>query len=66
MHDNLTNTGGSRRKIDYKWIALSNTTISIMLAFINSSSVLLALPVIFRGIGIDRWPPAVPITCSGY
>jgi EmrB/QacA subfamily drug resistance transporter len=42
-----------RGKIEYKWIALSNTTISIMLAFINSSSVLLALPVIFRGIGID-------------
>ena len=53
MQDIVKNSGGPRRKIDYKWVALSNTTISIMLAFINSSSVLLALPVIFRGIGID-------------
>ena len=41
------------RGLEYKWIALSNTTISIMLAFINGTSVMLALPVIFRGIGID-------------
>jgi MFS family permease len=44
-------------KMDYKWIALSNTTLSIMLGFINASSVLLALPVIFRGIGIDPLSP---------
>jgi EmrB/QacA subfamily drug resistance transporter len=51
------NNGRPRGKIDYKWIALSNTTLSIMLAFINTSSVLLALPVIFRGIGIDPLSP---------
>ena len=37
----------------YKWIVLSNTTLAMMLAFINMTSVLLALPVIFRGIGIN-------------
>jgi EmrB/QacA subfamily drug resistance transporter len=46
-----------RSGIDYKWIALSNTTLSILLAFLNITSVLLALPVIFRGIGIDPLAP---------
>nr|WP_222853756.1 MFS transporter [Fodinicola acaciae] len=37
----------------YKWIALSNTTIGILMATINSSIVLIALPDIFRGININ-------------
>ncbi|HWC84278.1 MAG TPA: MFS transporter [Pseudonocardiaceae bacterium] len=37
----------------YKWIALSNTTLGLLLATINSSIVLIALPDIFRGIGIN-------------
>jgi MFS family permease len=40
-------------RIDYKWIALSNTTLGILMASINSSIVLIALPSIFTGIGID-------------
>jgi EmrB/QacA subfamily drug resistance transporter len=43
--------------VNYKWIALSNTTLGILLGFVNGSSVLLALPVIFRGIGIDPLAP---------
>ena len=46
-----------RSGVDYKWIALSNTTLAMLLAFINITSVLLALPVIFRGIGIDPLAP---------
>lgn len=46
-----------RGKIEYKWIALSNTTLSMLLGFINITSVLLALPVIFRGIGINPLAP---------
>ncbi len=42
----------------YKWIALSNTTLAVLLAFLNSSSLLLALPVIFRGIGINPLDPS--------
>jgi MFS family permease len=38
---------------NYKWIALSNTTLGLLMATINSSIVLIALPDIFRGIGID-------------
>jgi EmrB/QacA subfamily drug resistance transporter len=41
----------------YKWIALSNTTLAVLLAFLNSSSLILALPVIFRGIGINPLDP---------
>jgi MFS family permease len=38
---------------NYKWIALSNTTLGLLMATINSSIVLIALPDIFRGIDID-------------
>ncbi|HEY3685417.1 MAG TPA: MFS transporter [Streptosporangiaceae bacterium] len=37
----------------YKWIALSNTTLGMLMATINSSIVLIALPDIFRGIEIN-------------
>ena len=52
---NLDSMIGHRFKDNprYKWIVLSNTTLAMMLAFINMTSVLLALPVIFRGIGIN-------------
>jgi hypothetical protein len=33
-----------------KWIVLSNTTIGMLLATINASILLIALPDIFRGI----------------
>ncbi len=42
----------------YKWIALSNTTLGILMATINSSIVLIALPDIFRGIKLN------PLTTS--
>ncbi len=41
----------------YKWIALSNTTLGVLMATINSSIMLIALPDIFRGIGIDPLQP---------
>lgn len=37
----------------YKWVALSNTTLGVLLATVNSSIVLISLPAIFRGLGID-------------
>ena len=37
----------------YKWIALSNTTLGILMATINSSIILIALPDIFRGIHMN-------------
>jgi MFS family permease len=44
--------------IPYKWIALSNTTIGMLLATINATSILIAMPVIFRGIDINPLDPA--------
>jgi MFS family permease len=41
----------------YKWVALSNTTLGALLASINTSIVLIALPDIFRGIGVDPLQP---------
>jgi MFS family permease len=37
----------------YRWVALSNTTLGIFLATVNSSIVLISLPAIFRGIGLN-------------
>src|ERR1039458_2183956 len=42
----------------YKWIALSNTTLGILMAVLNSSIILIAMPDIFRGIGLDPLVPA--------
>jgi MFS family permease len=44
-------------RVDYKWLALSNTTLGTLVAMINSSILLIALPDIFRGIGIDPLQP---------
>jgi MFS family permease len=37
----------------YKWVALSNTTLGMLLVTINSSIVIISLPAIFRGIGLN-------------
>ena len=37
----------------YKWVALSNTTLGMLMATINSSIVIIALPAIFRGIRLN-------------
>jgi MFS family permease len=43
--------------IPYKWIALSNTTLGIFMAALDGSIVLIALPAIFKGIGVDPLAP---------
>jgi len=43
---------------NYKWIALSNTTLGILLATINGSILLIALPNIFRGIHLNPLSPS--------
>ena len=45
----------------YKWIALSNTTLGILMATINQSIVIIALPAIFRGIKLN---PLIPSNTS--
>ncbi|HQT99371.1 MAG TPA: MFS transporter [Acidimicrobiales bacterium] len=47
----------SARPERYKWIALTNTTLGVFMATINSSIILISLPAIFRGIGINPLSP---------
>jgi len=42
----------------YKWIALSNTTLGILMATINGSIVLISLPAIFTGIKLNPLEPS--------
>ncbi|MFD9128719.1 MFS transporter [Kitasatospora sp. NPDC059571] len=55
--------GGARRGLigaehpRYKWVALSNTTLGMLIATINSSIVLISLPAIFNGIHLDPLQP---------
>src|SRR6201992_536249 len=49
--------GGRQLGPHYKWIALSNTTLGVLMATINQSIVLIALPDIFRGIGLNPLSP---------
>jgi len=42
---------------NYKWIALSNTTLGMLMATINGSIVLISLPAIFKGIKLDPLQP---------
>jgi MFS family permease len=58
----LAETARRRRRMDhdhpfYKWIALSNTTLGTLMATVNASIVLISLPAIFRGIGLNPLAP---------
>jgi MFS family permease len=41
----------------YRWIALSNTTLGVLMATINASILLIALPDIFKGVQINPLAP---------
>ena len=41
----------------YKWVALSNTTLGMLMVTINSSIVLISLPAIFRGVHLNPLEP---------
>ncbi len=51
-------TAHTKPGLDYKWIALSNTTLGILMATINSSILIIAMPDIFRGIHLNPLVPA--------
>lgn len=42
----------------YKWVALSNTMLGVLMATMNSSIVLISLPAIFRGLNVYPLDPA--------
>jgi MFS family permease len=41
----------------YKWVALSNTTVGMLLATVNASIVIISLPAIFNGIHLNPLAP---------
>jgi MFS family permease len=45
------------RPVAYKWIALSNTTLAMLLATIDASIMLISMPDVFRGIHLDPLQP---------
>jgi MFS family permease len=51
----VASAGSSDR---YKWVALSNTTLAVLLATLDASITLIAMPDIFRGIHLDPLVPA--------
>src|SRR6266540_1375346 len=51
--DRPDTTGGN----GYKWVALTNTTFGMLMATANSSIVIISLPAIFRGIGLEPLQP---------
>ena len=55
MNGSATATGGQPGR--YKWIALSNTTLSMTMATIDASIVIIAMPAIFRGIHLNPLDP---------
>ncbi len=49
--------GRARRPGAYKWVALSNTTLAMVMATIDGSIVIIAMPAIFRGIKLNPLTP---------
>jgi EmrB/QacA subfamily drug resistance transporter len=47
----------TKGRIAYKWVALSNTTLGIFMSMLDGSIVLIALPAIFNGIGVNPLAP---------
>ena len=62
---NLNRLPDKRSKRDYKWVALSNTTLGVLLATIDASIVLIAMPAIFRASISIHSSPVTASTCSG-
>src|SRR5450432_3739305 len=54
----MRGTRSDPRGENYKWIALSNCTLGVLLATIDASITLIAMPDIFRGIHLDPLIPA--------
>lgn len=49
----------------YKWVALSNTTMGVLMASIDTSIVLISLPAIFNGIHVNPLAPGETGYASG-
>jgi MFS family permease len=63
MEPHLVTSVSERRRLvrqdhpRYRWIALSNTTLGVLMATVNASIVIISLPAIFTGIGLQPLEP---------
>ena len=48
---------GRRRRPAYQWVALSNTTLAMVMATVDGSIVIVSMPAIFRGINLNPLSP---------
>ncbi|MCL2775055.1 MAG: MFS transporter [Oscillospiraceae bacterium] len=53
VSDENTAQPQKKGKVHYKWIALSNTTVGVLMASINGNIILISLPAIFRGMNVN-------------
>ncbi len=58
MAAELAGLEADARGKNYKWIALSNTTLGVLMVMINQSILLISLPSLFRGIDLNPLVPA--------
>ncbi len=52
-----SSTRSRRHDPNYKWVALSNTTLGVLMASIDGSIVIISLPAIFNGIKLNPLDP---------
>jgi len=43
--------------MEYKWTVLTNTTLGVIMSALNANIVMISLPTIFRGLGINPFAP---------
>ena len=52
-----SHVAGGRRGPAYQWVALSNTTLAMVMATVDGSIVIVSMPAIFRGINLNPLAP---------
>jgi len=61
----VSQRGSRKHDPNYKWVALSNTTLGVLMSAIDGSIVIISLPAIFNGIKLNPLDPAARAICSG-
>jgi MFS family permease len=57
QHAAALNGGRPHPSGRYRWVALSNTTLGVLMATLDASIVIISMPAIFRGIHLDPLAP---------
>lgn len=57
QYDKAEQAREKRYGVNYKWIVLSNTTLGVLMATIDSSILIISLPAIFNGLHVNPLTP---------